>query len=175
MLFQASDLKLVLPLYHAPDMFQKEGGPATNQQVVSEVDSLFLPGTIVGSDSSETVRYQYRKCFVKNTGRGFIGACRVYGFNVKSNNIVKFALESHQGFPILDGSETISNYLTQPVLSDPYQFTERFSNQGVTIGNSGILSSGRGQGIWMRQAIPRNFAADASDHFQFGLWYKVLS
>jgi hypothetical protein len=42
----------------------------------------------------------------------------------------------------------------------------------MIIGNGGILSEGRGQGIWMRQACLKNMSDDASDHFFIGVKYS---
>jgi hypothetical protein len=170
-----SDLALVLPQYHTLDMFRKEGGFHTSTKITSEVDSLFLPGIIVGSDSSEAVRYQHRKAFLKNISADKVFYCKVYGFNVKKNNVIKWALEKNiTQQPVIDGSETIKDYLTAPSLFGSYSWTELQSDHAIEIGNHGILSEGRGQGIWFRQACLKNMSDIASDHFQFGIFWSEL-
>lgn len=172
MSFSASDLAIVLPQFHAADMYVKEGGYHSNEVINSDVDSVFLPGIIDGSDSSESVRYQHRKVFVKNLSDRHV-YCKVYGYNVKRNGIIKFALEKGPDrLPMIEGSESIKNYRTAPNLYSEYNWTECQSDQAMEIGNGGILSEGQGQGIWMRQACLKNISDDASDHWLFGLKYS---
>lgn len=171
----SSDLGIVLPQFHTIDMFSKEGGFHTSRTIASDVTSVFLPGIIVGSDSSETVRYQHRKVFLKNLSRKSVYYCKVYGFNTRNNGLVKMALEKGQNqLPLIDGSEVVSTYLNPPGLWGSYAFTEFYSNQSVLIGNNGILSAGRGQGIWLRQQCLKNISDYASDLFQIGILWSEL-
>lgn len=75
-----------------------------------------MPGAIFPSDFSDTSYFQFRKVFMKNTHPTIrLSNAKIFGFNVKQSNIVKFALEKGpDGSPILDGSETTKNYLQPP-------------------------------------------------------------
>lgn len=170
---EPSDIDLVQPEFHAFDMFSKDGGYHTSQIVpLSDVDGLFLPGAIVGSDASEAYRDQYRKTFIKNLSEQPLYNCKVYGYNTKRNSIVKFAFEKQQNqTPLIDGSETIKDYPTQPNLFTAYSFTETDSDDAIPIGNGGILSEGKAQGIWLRMRCLKNISDDGLDTFRLGLKY----
>ncbi len=168
-----SDVQLVYPESQSLDIFGKVGGFRTNRQTESEVDSVFLPGCIVGSDSSEDYRDQYRKVYLKNFSDVPIYRVKVYGFNFNSNNIVKFALEKDDSqLPKIDGSEIIKDYLTAPRTFGTYDWIERHSDTATEIGNGGILLSGEGQGIWLRQRCLKNASELPTDTFELGIQYS---
>ncbi len=170
-----SDLALVLPQFHTTDMYRKEGGYHTSILITSDVDSLFLPGIIVGSDASESVRYQHRKMFVKNLSNSHRYFVKVYGFNTKNNGVIKWALEKGQDQTArINGSEAIKDYLTAPSLYGSYVFTELNSDHAILVGSSGLLRSGQAQGVWLRQGCLKNSSDIASDDFFFGILWSEL-
>lgn len=171
-----SDVQLVYPEFHAPDIYQRVGGFHTQEPVESDVDSILLPGCIVGSDSSDSYRDQYRKIFLKNFSSSNIYQVKVYGFNVNSNAIVKFALEMGNGqYPKIDGSEVVRTYLIEPRTFGDYVWTECHSDDAMDIGNGGILLSGEAQGIWLRQRHLKNASEIASDVFRIGVQYSEIA
>ncbi len=173
MAIDPSDVQLVYPEFQSPDIFQKVGGFRTFRQTESEVDSIFLPGCIVGSDSSDSYRDQYRKVFLKNFSEVSLYRVKVYGYNFNSNNIVKFALEKDDNqTPKIDGSESIKTYLIEPKTFGVYDWTECHSDAAMDIGNGGILLSGEAQGIWLRQRCLKNSTEIPTDTFKLGIQYS---
>lgn len=167
-----SDIVLVLPEFNSEDMFRKVGGLHTTKEVDNGVDSVFLPGTIVGDDSSDSYRYQYRKVFIKNKSGYPLYNSRVWGYNVKACNFVKFTPERDvNGVVKIDGSEAIKDYTTRPSMWD-YNFTECHSDNPLIIGN---MSDGQGIGLWLEQKIPKNSSEIPSDNFRIGFnWTDTL-
>lgn len=163
-----SDVMLVLPEYNPGDMFRKVGGFHTDSPVESDVDSLFQPGTILDSESSDTDFFQYRKVFVKNFSGKPLYGCKIWGQNVKSCNYIKFALERDiLGTVILQGSEVIKDYTVAPSIYG-YSYTECGSALAQLVGNGGVMSDLCGQGVWLRLQIPKNASDIATDTFNLG-------
>lgn len=171
-----SDIQLVYPKLNAEDVFRRVGGYHTNVELDSEVNALFQPGMILDSDASDDYYYQYRKAFVKNNSGQTVFGCRVWGFNTKSSNYMKFALERDIHSEIkVDGSDTIKDYTTAPSIYT-YEYTEVHSDESMLIGSEGcgILSDGSAQGIWIRLQIPKDGDEIATDTFNFGFEYTEV-
>jgi len=164
-----SKLILALAEYHPIDMKRKVGGYHTLVPIDSDVDSVFQPGFKPPSDFPTDTFDQYRKVFWRNqTGRSLSGV-QIYGFNVKSSNVVKFALErGPDGVITRDGSDAIRNYQIRPTFLSDGHFTEVTTDNALLIGGSGVLAHGSGQGVWLRQRITGTTAEDASDNFAIG-------
>ena len=167
----ASDIQIVHAEFHPVDMFRKEGGYHTSQEISDIVDSVFQPGVILESDASDIETLQYRKVFAKNLSGESIYHVKVYGFNNKTTNYVKFALERDiLGNIKINGSEVIKDYKTAPRFTSDLSFTEIVDpNDALDIGNSGKLSDLDAQGIWLKMTIPRNVSDLASDEFCLGV------
>lgn len=175
-MINASDMAIVLPELQPQDVFSKVGGNSSNVDISSDVDNVFQPGVVFGSDSSDNYYYQYRKVFLKNFSTKTATRTRVYGYNVKNNNIVKFALEKDIiGNTIIDGSDLISNYRIEPGLINPYQFTEIINpSDGFLVGGDGELPPDSAQGIWLRMMILKNISDCASEQFVLGYTWSDL-
>jgi len=170
-----SEIIFVLPEFHPMDMYRKVGGFHTGEEISDEVDDLFQPGIILGSDASESQTEQYRKGFIKNVSERTLTSVKVYGFNTKGNNYIKFALEKDlTQLPKLDGSEVIKDYRTKPDFFGDYNFTEITDEvSAMLIGSGGVLNPSQGQGIWFRMALLKNVSDLASDEFKLGVtWDK---
>lgn len=160
------NILLVHAEYNPPDHVNKVGGSFALEQVKgSDVIDLFMPGMIFPSDFSDTFYFQYRKVFLYNNGMGGSdGVNKVYGFNLKNNNIIKFAIEKSQDqSPRLNGDETIKNAKTSPNLFGEYAYTEVQSDEALVF-NTGSWNSGTGQGIWLRM---RTYLCEGSDQIFF--------
>jgi hypothetical protein len=139
---------------------------------LTNVDTVFLPGIIDGTDSDVAARYQYRKVFIFNTSAYDLTNCKIWGININSNNIVKLALEKDLSQAvILNGEEVIKNYTTEPKLFGSYTFNEVAQIDALDIGNSGVLPAGSCQGIWLRQECLQGSSGFAQDSFQIGFDY----
>jgi hypothetical protein len=171
-----SDVVVVHTEYHPADMYRKVGGYHTSQKVSDLVDSVFQPGVIIPTDISESSTLQFRKVALKNLSSQPMYHVKVYGFNNKNANYVKFALERDiLGDVIVDGSEVIKDYRTAPKFTSDTCFKEIGSEGGAEeIGNGGTLSELSGQGIWLKMEIPKNVSDIASDQFCIGaIWTEV--
>ena len=165
---------LTLAEFNPDDDESAVGGFHTLLEITTEVNSVFQPGFVPPTDFPTTVIDQYRKVYWRNERGNTLAGVKVYGFNVKNNNIVKFALEKDiGGTVIIQGSETIKDYLTAPGLFSDYAFTEVQSDDALLIGNTGVLGTSQGQGIWFRQKIDKNESDDASDNFRLGVNFDL--
>jgi len=168
-----SDLALVHAEYNPVDVFSRVGGKNSRNLLASDVDAVFQPGVILGSDASDSYTYQYRKLHLLNrTATKTFGSVKIYGFNVKRNNIVKFALEKNiEDDVVIDGSDMIGNYRQTPGIVNDYSFTEVDSDAALDIGNGGILPPLSAQGIWLRMMIPKNYSDCDTGSEQFSIGY----
>lgn len=164
------DVYLSFPEFHAQDMYAKVGGFRSKRKIGTTVDSVFLPGSIVDPDSSESSRIQYRKLCLYNSEDNTFRKCKLFGYNVKNNSIIKFALEKGlNGYPLLNSSEAIKNYRTSPHLYSEYDFTE-ISSEGSL--NFSDLGPGDFQGVWLKQECLKDMSEDSSDHFKIGFMFS---
>jgi len=158
--------------YNSPDHENKIGGRHGYAVLgSSDVDSVFVPGMIKGSDFSDTDYYQYIKTFIYNKHISDSSYnTKIYGYNTKRNNIVKFALEKGpDSGPIINGDETVKNRTVAPSLYGSYDFTELHSDGAVSCGNSGTLVARSAQGVWLRMECNRSDTEDALDSFYIGV------
>lgn len=171
-------LRLVLPELHPPDHIQTVGGFRTLREIQSDVDFVFQPGVIFPSDFSDDCYFQYRKVFIYNDSNDFLKNPKIYGFNLKNNNIVRLALESNlSDLPVLDGSEVTANYLTAPSLHGLYDFVEVASDAPVTFGSevpSGdkLMPPRSAQGVWLRMRICKTDSQDPTDCFNINVTHE---
>ena len=165
----ADDILLKVAELNPPNHSTLVGGVNSSFDVDgSDVAGTFMPGVIYPSDFSDTLYQQYRKVFLYNNNETDTAVnAKVYGYNVKRNNIVKFAIEKDNSGKRIDGDETTKNALTAPNLFGDYNWTEVHSDQAILFKNNWAPRTS--QGIWLRMRLSETRNADSFDQFRLGV------
>ena len=169
MAIEDDDILLLLAELNPPNHSTLVGGANSQFQIdSSDVADVFMPGVIYPSDFSDTLYQQYRKVFLYNNSYedSAINA-KVYGYNLKRNSIVKFAIEKNNSGITVDGDETTQDALTAPTLFGEYDWTEVHSDGALLFKNE--WEPRTAQGIWLRMQLSETRNPDDFDQFIIGV------
>lgn len=156
-----SDLVLKKTKY-SPEDFENIVGGVSNQEGIdsTDVESVFMPGMIPISDLGLDYIDQYAKVHVYNTNQyETVTGVKIYGYNVKNTNIVKFALEKNVG-------EEVLNRMQPPYGYSESDWLELSDIDAVELGD---IEGNKSKGVWLRMRCSLGDEQDPLDEFLLGI------